>query len=125
MTLRHASYVLLRRVLATAGLLLSSILVVEALVAPPIQAASTAMSSTYVNLRTGPATTTTISMIVPPGAALTVNGDSQSGYYPVVYGERAGWVSSDLVQIEMRTEPAAAAIPSRRTARARPGPRRG
>lgn len=110
MTLRCSKHALFfRRVLATAGLLLSTVLVVDSLIAPQIQAASTAMSSSFVNLRTGPATTTTISMIVPPGVALTVNGDSQSGYYPVIYGERSGWVSSDLVQIEMRTEPAAAA----------------
>ena len=95
--------------LLTAGLLFSSVLAIDVLIAPQIQAASTAMASSYINLRTGPATTTTISMIVPPGTALTVNGDSQAGYYPVVYGERSGWVSTDLVQIEMRTEPAAAA----------------
>ncbi len=34
---------------------------------------------------------------------------SASGYYPVVYGEHSGWVSTELVQMEMRTEPAAAA----------------
>ena len=109
MTLRFPNHALLRRVLATAGLLFSSVLAIDVLIAPQIQAASTAMASSYINLRTGPATTTTISMIVPPGTALTVNGDSQAGYYPVVYGERSGWVSTDLVQIEMRTEPAAAA----------------
>ena len=31
------------------------------------------------------------------------------GYFPVVYGDNAGWVSTELVQVEMRTEPAAAA----------------
>ncbi len=109
MTLRTSNCALFfHRVLATAGLLLSSVLVVDSLIAPQIQAASTAMPSSYVNLRTGPATTTQISMIVPPGAALTVNGDTQAGYYPVVYGERSGWVASDLVQVATPTEPATA-----------------
>jgi uncharacterized protein YraI/peptidoglycan/xylan/chitin deacetylase (PgdA/CDA1 family) len=99
MTLRLSTDTRLRLVRATAGLLLSAVLVANALLAPQIQAASNAMSSSYVNLRTGPATTTTISSIVPPGAALTVSGDSQAGYYPVVYGERSGWVSTELVQV--------------------------
>ncbi len=67
------------------------------------------MTSSYLNLRIGPATTSMILMIVPPGVALTVSGDSQTGYFPVVYGEKSGWVSTELVQVEMRTEPAAAA----------------
>jgi uncharacterized protein YraI/peptidoglycan/xylan/chitin deacetylase (PgdA/CDA1 family) len=108
MTLRISNFALFRRVLISAGLVLSSVLAAFALIVPEIQAASTAMSSSYLNLRTGPATTTTIELIVPPGAALTVSGDAQAGYFPVVYGEQSGWVATDLVQVEMRTEPAAA-----------------
>lgn len=66
------------------------------------------MTSGYLNLRTAPATTSRILAIVPPAAALTVNGDPKDGYYPVAYGENSGWVSTELVQVEMRTEPAAA-----------------
>jgi uncharacterized protein YgiM (DUF1202 family) len=109
MTLRLSTDTRFRFVRATVGLLLSAVLVVDALLPPQTQAASTAMSSSYVNLRTGPATTTTISSIVPPGAALTVSGDSQAGYYPVVYGERSGWVSIELVQIAAPNEPSPSA----------------
>ena len=48
-------------------------------------------------------------MIVPPSAALTISGDAAGGYFPVLYGEHAGWVFSELVQVEMRAEPDAAA----------------
>ncbi len=41
-------------------------------------------------------------MIVPPEVALTVSGETSGGYFPVVYGENAGWVSTELVQVEMR-----------------------
>ncbi|HET9661500.1 MAG TPA: SH3 domain-containing protein, partial [Thermomicrobiales bacterium] len=108
MTLRVSNYALVRRVLISAGLVLSSVLAVFALIAPEIQAASTAMSSSYVNLRTGPAATTTIELIVPPGAAMTVSGDAQAGYFPVVYGERSGWVATELVQVEKPTATATA-----------------
>ena len=109
MTLRRANTARFRRALLSAGLLVASVLAVDTLIVPQVGAASTAISSGYLNLRTAPATTSTISMIVPPAAALTVSGDVQSGYFPVVYGERSGWVSIDLVQVEMRNEPAAAA----------------
>src|SRR4051812_43655643 len=108
MTLRFSYYALLRRALLSAGLVLSSVLAALALIAPEIQAASNAMTSSYLNLRSGPTTTSTIVVIVPPGAAMTVSGDAQAGYFPVVYGELSGWVATDLVQVEMRTEPAAA-----------------
>lgn len=109
MTLRRSNFARFRRALLSAGLLFSSVLAVDALIVPQVEAASTAMASGYLNLRTAPATTSTISSIVPPAAAMTVSGEAQDGYFPVLYGERSGWVSTELVQVEMRTEPAAAA----------------
>jgi uncharacterized protein YgiM (DUF1202 family) len=50
------------------------------------------MTSSYLNLRSEPVTTSKILMIVPPAAALTVSGNAASGYYPVAYGENSGWV---------------------------------
>jgi uncharacterized protein YraI/peptidoglycan/xylan/chitin deacetylase (PgdA/CDA1 family) len=109
MTLGRPKRALFRRALLTAGLICSSVLAAESLIAPEARAATTAMASSYLNLRTGPTTTSTILLIVPPQAALTVSGDAQAGYFPVVYGERSGWASTDLVQVETRAEPAAAA----------------
>lgn len=98
-----------RRAHLTASLLFSTMLAFETPGVSAAQAATDGMSATYLNLRTGPATTSTILAIVPPQAALTVRGDAEAGYYPVVYGEHAGWVSTELVQVEMRSEPAAVA----------------
>lgn len=108
MTLSRHPRALFRRAVLTASLVAASVIATFAWVEPEAAAVSTAMSSGYLNLRTAPATTSTILMIVPPAAALTVNGDAERGYYPVVYGERLGWVSTDLVQMELRTQPAAA-----------------
>ncbi len=66
------------------------------------------MTSGYLNLRTAPATTSTILAILPPEAALSVSGEARSGYYPVAYGGDSGWVATELVHIEMQNEPAAA-----------------
>ena len=104
MTLRRPKRALFRRALLSMGLIFTSVLAIDALFVPGINAASTAMSSKYANLRTAPATTSTILMIVPPEAALTVNGDAQAGYFPVVYGEESGWVATELVQVEAPTE---------------------
>lgn len=49
-----------------------------------VRAQSTAESDGYLNLRTAPATTSTIVDIVPPSASLTIRGEAQGGYYPVV-----------------------------------------
>lgn len=109
MTLRRPRSAAFRRAMLTAGILLPLLALVRLTEVPGALGASNALTARHLNLRTGPTTTSTILMIVPSGAALTVSGDSQSGYFPVVYGERSGWVSTELVQLEMRTEPAAAA----------------
>ncbi len=109
MMLFRPQHSVFRRVLLAWSFVLSSLLAIEALGVPAAQAATAGMSTSYLNLRTGPVTTSTILAIVPPEAALTVSGDAEAGYYPVVYGENAGWVSTELIQLEMRTEPAAAA----------------
>jgi uncharacterized protein YraI/peptidoglycan/xylan/chitin deacetylase (PgdA/CDA1 family) len=109
MTLRTLLYAQFRRAYFAAGLALTPILAVETLFPDAVLAASTAMTSSYLNLRSAPATTSSILMIVPPEVALTVSGEMSGGYFPVVYGENAGWVSTELVQVDMHAEPAAAA----------------
>ncbi len=108
MTLRPPHRAVFRQALLSAGITLLSILAFELSYLSNARAATTAMTSSYLNLRTEPATTSKILMIVPPAVALTVSGDAASGYYPVVYGEKSGWVSTELVNVEMRTEPGAA-----------------
>jgi uncharacterized protein YraI/peptidoglycan/xylan/chitin deacetylase (PgdA/CDA1 family) len=108
MTLRRLYCALFRQALLTVGLALTALLAVETLLLSTAQAATTAMTSNYLNLRTAPAPTSTILMIVPPQVALTVSGEASGGYFPVAYGEKSGWVSTELVRVEMRTEPAAA-----------------
>lgn len=115
MTLRNRHPALLSRVLLTLGLVCYYL----AIPLLDVRAASNAMSVGFLNLRTAPAATSTILAIVPPSAALTVRGDAQGGYFPVVYGEESGWVAMDLIQVEapatssssqseMRSAPAAA-----------------
>ncbi len=94
------------RLLLIAGLLCSFVVADM----PGTRAASTALSSNYLNLRTAPAPTSTIRSIVPPSASLTVNGDVQGDYYPVVYGEQTGWVAVDLVRVEAHATPLAADV---------------
>jgi len=108
MTLRRPYRALFRQALVSAGLVFSSVLTVDSLILPSAKAATSAMASSYLNLRTAPATTSIIVAIVPPEVAMTVTGDASGGYYPVAYGENSGWVSTELVQMEMRTEPVAA-----------------
>ena len=93
MTLRRQSHAVFRRAILAVTLLTSAMVSAESLVIPDASAATAALSSTYLNLRSAPATTSLIVMIVPPAVALTVNGEVQSGYFPVVYGERAGRIT--------------------------------
>jgi uncharacterized protein YraI/peptidoglycan/xylan/chitin deacetylase (PgdA/CDA1 family) len=108
MTLRRLSRALFRQALLSIGLVVTALLAAESLFLSNAQAATTAMTSSYLNLRTAPVPTSTILMIVPPQVALTVNGEASGGYFPVAYGENSGWVSTELVQVDMRNEPAAA-----------------
>jgi len=96
-----------RRALLAIGLLASVLLALETAAPPRARASSAAMSASFLNLRTAPATTSTILVIVPPSAALTVRGDAQSGYVPVVYGERSGWVDTGLIELSRPSVPTA------------------
>lgn len=109
MTLRPPHRAVFRQTLLSAGITLLSILAFELSYLSIARAATTAMTSNYLNLRMEPTTTSKILMIVPPAVALTVSGGVENGFYPVDYGEQSGWVSTELVNVEMRTEPGAAA----------------
>ena len=108
MTLRSRR-LLIRRRLALSTVLVFSWLCLEArLLAPAVQAADGAMTTGYLNLRIAPSTTSTILAIVPPEVALTVNGEPNGEYSPVVFGERSGWAATELLRIETRN----ASLPS-------------
>lgn len=93
------------RVLVALGLLLPLVPAIT----PDVHAASTASSSGHLNLRALPTPTSTIRSIVPPQVALFISGNAQNGYLPVTYGEEAGWIATDLVQVELRVAPAVTA----------------
>ena len=62
-------------------------------------AQSTATTTAYLNLRTGPSTSTAIITVMPYGATVNVNGGAESGFYPVSYGQYSGYASADYLSI--------------------------
>ena len=66
MMLFRPQHSVFRRVLLAWSFVLSSLLAIEALGVPAAQAATAGMSTSYLSLRTGPVTTSTILAIVPP-----------------------------------------------------------
>ncbi len=62
-------------------------------------AASAAMTSDEVNLRSGPGLGYRILTIVPAGVAINVTGDASEGWYPVRYENVDGWAYAEYVSI--------------------------
>ena len=68
------------------------------LVALPEGAAAASGSATAnVNMRSGPSTNYGVVLVIPRGAAVTIDGDPRGGFYPVSYGGRSGYASADYV----------------------------
>lgn len=59
----------------------------------PGNGSGSATTTTALNLRGGPGTSYPILVVIPGGATVETTGDPQSGFYPVAYAGRAGWVS--------------------------------
>lgn len=60
--------------------------------------AGTAMATTTrVNLRTEPTTSSAIITTLVTGATVEVTGAAQNGFYPVQYGNNSGWMSADFL----------------------------
>ncbi len=68
-------------------------------VAPRQAAAASAIATDRVNLRTGPGLGYDVLTVIPNGAAVTVDGDPEAGFYPVTYIGISGFSSVDYIQI--------------------------
>lgn len=62
-------------------------------------AQSTATTTAYLNLRTGPSTSTAIVTVMPYGATVSIDGAAESNFYPVSYGQYSGYASADYLSI--------------------------
>ncbi len=57
--------------------------------------AGTAYTTDYLNLRTGPSTSTRVILVMEVGAAVQLTGAGDSGFSGVVYDGTNGWASND------------------------------
>jgi uncharacterized protein YraI len=62
---------------------------------PPVT--QTAWTTANLNMRTGPSTGTSVILVIPNGAQITVTGSVTSGFYPVRYGSTNGFASSTYI----------------------------
>ena len=70
------------------------------LMAPaPASAQSTASTTDYLNLRTGPSLDSPVVTVMPIGASVSINGGAEAGYYPVSYGSFTGYAHGDWLSI--------------------------
>lgn len=66
----------------------------------PAGASASAMPATTtdsVNLRSGPSAEDEVMAIVPGGASISITGDPQGGFYPVVFDGVSGYISADFI----------------------------
>jgi uncharacterized protein YgiM (DUF1202 family) len=59
---------------------------------------TTATTTTELNLRSGIGTSHPVLVTIPSGATVTITGAISSGWYPVTYGGKAGWVSGNYLE---------------------------
>ena len=62
-------------------------------------AQSTAVTTDYLNLRTGPSTSNPVITTMPTGASVTINGSAENGFYPVSYNGTSGYAAGDWLSI--------------------------
>lgn len=84
------------------GLLAALVLAASFLLLPaagPVQAAETAIVVAHggLNLRSRPSTGSTVLLVIPNGASVTVTDESSGGWYPVSYRGVSGWVAGDYL----------------------------
>ncbi len=63
----------------------------------PVASASIAVTTSYLNLRSGPRTDQRVRLVMPPGARVEVIGGPRRGFYKVVYNGRPGWAHGDYL----------------------------
>jgi uncharacterized protein YraI len=63
------------------------------------KSASYAVTTTGLNLRSGPSTNYDVLLVMPTGAAVDITGSASHGFYPVVYQGTEGWAYGDYLDI--------------------------
>nr|MBA2277859.1 SH3 domain-containing protein [Chloroflexia bacterium] len=66
---------------------------------PDSALAASARTTANLNLRSGPATSYAVILVIPDGASVSVDGDPRGGFYPVTYSGRSGYASGDFLTI--------------------------
>jgi uncharacterized protein YraI len=61
------------------------------------KSASYAVTTTGLNLRSGPSTNHDVLLVMPTGAAVDITGSASHGFYPVVYQGTDGWAYGDYL----------------------------
>jgi uncharacterized protein YraI len=56
-----------------------------------------AVTTSALNLRSGPGTGNSVLTVMPSGASVNITGDPQNGFYPLSYGGMNGWASGDYL----------------------------
>ena len=64
---------------------------------PGWENAGSAHTTDYLNLRSGPSTSTRVILVMPVGAAVQLTGAAESGFSGVVYDGTNGWASNDYL----------------------------
>ena len=97
---------IVRRGFAVCGLpavrLFTALFVLAAVLAPEIAAprsarAASAVTTSALNLRAGPATDQRIRLVMPEGADVEIIGGPRRGFYKVIYDGREGWAHGDYL----------------------------
>jgi uncharacterized protein YraI len=84
--------------------LLTAMLILAATIAPEIATprsarAASAVTTSALNLRSGPSTDQRIRLVMPEGAEVEITGGPRHGFYKVVYDGREGWASGDYLDL--------------------------
>jgi uncharacterized protein YraI len=84
--------------LVTAFLILAAAIAPEIL-APRSARADSAVTTSALNLRSGPGTDQHIRLVMPEGAQVEIIGGPRHGFYKVSYNGREGWASGDYLDL--------------------------
>lgn len=79
-----------------------TILTMAPFIATPqsVSAASTAVTTDYLNLRSGPRTDMRIRAVMPPGEEVELLGGTRRGYYKISWNGQPGWAHGDYLDFD-------------------------
>ncbi len=69
------------------------------LMTPMPAAAASAVTTSRLNLRSGPGLDYDVLTVIPDGASISVDGDAEAGYLPVTWNGTSGYAASEWIQI--------------------------